>query len=308
MSERLKDLAILVNSCDKYRDLWDPFFKLFKIYGGELVSCPIYLNTESAQYTYEDLNIICPNNFSEKVEWGERMKKCLEQIDHKYVLFLLDDFFLQREINIDIFDKCISWMNENSDIGSFNLLSIKTSDAPSKKFFPFCIVRKNKKFRINCQAAIWDKEVLNASLINIDNPWEWELEGNLRNRVVLKNKKIYCLSERFPEPFYYNSEFCNKKYSPDTIRNAIIGGKWDLSCVQECFEKNNIDIDYSLRGIYEKDTPPKKRSVIKKMFIPIYSLFLNSRTHFRRLFGKDQAYNRYVRDPLKEIKKERNRI
>ncbi len=39
------EVTVLINSCDAYSDLWEPFFKLFSIYWPD---CPyeIVLNTE----------------------------------------------------------------------------------------------------------------------------------------------------------------------------------------------------------------------------------------------------------------------
>ena len=51
-----QELAILVNSCDKYEDAWDPFFKLLKI---QWPDCPyrIYLNTEFKNYVCDCFDV-----------------------------------------------------------------------------------------------------------------------------------------------------------------------------------------------------------------------------------------------------------
>ena len=49
--------AILVNTCDKFEDCWEPFFKLFALYWPDYKG-PIYLNTEYKTFTYGNLNII----------------------------------------------------------------------------------------------------------------------------------------------------------------------------------------------------------------------------------------------------------
>ena len=50
------DVTILVNSCDKYEDAWEPFFKLFSIQWPE---CPykIILNTESKNFSCDYLSV-----------------------------------------------------------------------------------------------------------------------------------------------------------------------------------------------------------------------------------------------------------
>ena len=48
---RKNDITIIVNSCDKYSDLWYPFFELLRIQWPDL-SYPIILNTESKTYVH----------------------------------------------------------------------------------------------------------------------------------------------------------------------------------------------------------------------------------------------------------------
>ena len=45
----LQNTALLVSSCDKYSDCWDPFFKLLSIYWKDL-EYPVYLITEEKEY------------------------------------------------------------------------------------------------------------------------------------------------------------------------------------------------------------------------------------------------------------------
>ncbi len=44
------NLGIFVNTSDGFQDCWPPFFELFRQYGGSLCSCPVYLNTERAEF------------------------------------------------------------------------------------------------------------------------------------------------------------------------------------------------------------------------------------------------------------------
>ena len=55
MEKYMDKIALLVNSCDKYEDLWAPFFTLLKKYWNP--EYPIVLNTESKDFNFEGLNI-----------------------------------------------------------------------------------------------------------------------------------------------------------------------------------------------------------------------------------------------------------
>ena len=108
------DLAILVNSCDKYEDTWYPFFKLLQIQW-ENHPKSIYLNTENKKYEcpFMDVKTICTVNEA----WTERVKKAVMQIKEKYVLFFLDDFFIVDQVNNDLFKDAYQDFKENESIG-----------------------------------------------------------------------------------------------------------------------------------------------------------------------------------------------
>ena len=295
-----KKLTILVNSCDAYSDLWEPFFVLFDKFGGKLKNCEIILNSDCKKFEYKNLNILCPNNFENNTPWGKRVKNCLKFVKTDYVLTLLDDFFLQKPCNIDIIKQCIDWLDENKNVGAFNLLSMKQSENESEQFTGFCFVKPETEYRLNSQACVWRKNVLDESLLEIESPWDWETYGNLRNAVLLKDVDFYCISENVEEPYFYNSEFCNKKHSPNKVQNAIIRGKWDLNCVEQCFKENGIEIDYSKRGLY---TPKKKPSFLKRLFAKFNKLIHLKRTLENRKKAKQAQAEKYEKLVAKYIQK-----
>lgn len=48
--------SVLVNTCDKFEDCWNPFFQLFSLYWQDYKGT-IYLNTEK-DYSFDGLDII----------------------------------------------------------------------------------------------------------------------------------------------------------------------------------------------------------------------------------------------------------
>lgn len=118
MEKYMDKIALLVNSCDKYEDLWAPFFTLLKKYWNP--EYPIVLNTESKDFNFEGLNIKTLKLFENKnVEWSERLRITLENIDSEYVITLLDDFFLEKSVDNNKINQCVKWMDENQNIAAF---------------------------------------------------------------------------------------------------------------------------------------------------------------------------------------------
>ena len=93
-----KNYVILVSSCDAYFELLHHFWSSIDV--------PIILSTESLNYTNKYFEIINIHPKNPQCTWTERMSDTLEQIDSKYVLLILDDFFLYDKVNINKFHKC----------------------------------------------------------------------------------------------------------------------------------------------------------------------------------------------------------
>lgn len=275
-------LTILVNTCDSYCDLWDPFFKLFSIYGDKLRNCKIVLNTETKKYNYKNLNIICFSMFNSQVdrkfEWGERLRRTLEKIDSEYVLFLLDDFFLNRKVDFEVISQCIQWMNSDHDIGGMNLLPLDYANTISQ-YKGFCLAEPGIGYRVNAQACVWRKKVLYNSILDNESPWHWELYGNLRNNVLMKSK-VYTLKRGFREPFFYNYYEYDKlnAYGETQGLSAVTGGKWNLDVIKDVFDRNNIKVDFEKRGVHDEyhRIVPRNNKVTNFLLKP-YRKYKNSK-------------------------------
>ena len=252
-----KKLTILMCTCDKYKDLWDPFFILFNKFGGALRKLPIVINTESEKYKFNNLNIVCPNDYKnpEEVAWGKCLKSTIERISTDYILFLLDDFFVKRTVTNEDFNKiidCVRYMEEDASIGGMSLVPLYIKDN-GKEFHDFYLVNPGTPYRFNAQACVWRKETLYNSIIDIENPWEWEVYGNIRNDVLIK-EKIYVLKDGEREPICYGYSDYGQRgedgiYAP---KFGVMRGKWYLPSVKKLFEENGIHVDYSVRGIYKE--------------------------------------------------------
>jgi hypothetical protein len=91
------DLTIIVFSCDKYQELWAPFFEMFFKRWPSLKTTnsqvPIYLVTNALKH--DDPRIISINNQNEK-SWSDNALAVLAAVKTKYVLILLEDYFFTR--------------------------------------------------------------------------------------------------------------------------------------------------------------------------------------------------------------------
>lgn len=235
-----KKCSLLINTCDNYEDTWIPFFSLLSNYWGE---CPysIYLNTEEKNISYNNLDIEVINH-SKNMQWSDRLIDSLKKIKTKYVILMLDYFFINADVNQDKLDQCINWMDQNPDVAVFSFASSLWKDIDDNKYEGFVLRPTEGEYRFNLQTALWRKKQLIKILRKGESPWQTEHMGTFRSRVLYSNKKFYASEKGIPMiiPYEYGG--------------AIHQGKWTKG-TPELLKKNNIStIDYSIRGFDPKST------------------------------------------------------
>lgn len=199
--------TIIVNSCDNYEDTWYPFFKIFK---AEWPDCrfPIILNTETKSYSYGNLPITCLQLYENTTSpaWSKRLLDTLNLIDSKYVLFLIDDFFITDRVDSQEIDFVIEQMKKDSSIGVCYISPMNPIHTKDDKRIDFgghkgyserakiankwTFIRdfakpyEKKDLRglnlVNAQAAIWERSFLIETLHPKESPWDWECFGTIR--------------------------------------------------------------------------------------------------------------------------------
>ena len=240
----MANCCVLVNSCDKYEDAWHPFFSLLKKYWND---CPykIYLNTETKTYCMEGIeieSINLPDKLkTKKCAWSLRLKYALKRIKAKYVIFLLEDFFLLDYVNQKEIEKTISWLENNKDISCFQFYpNPKLLCENDRKFMGYQKRSMKGRWWLRCQAAVWRKKDLLRYLNPYESAWQFEEYGT--HIAKLYNKRFYnCCDEKLC-PFSYNVDIYTGY--------GIYEGEWLKSNV-DLFKKENIEVDFSKLGFYE---------------------------------------------------------
>jgi len=253
------DCAILVNSCDAYSDVWQPFFTILKNRWG-ILDYPIYLNTESIKCHIQEFDVItinCPK----KIEWGGRLINALYAIEEEFVLVLLEDFFFQDDVKDKYIYNCLDVMRKDSQIACMSLLPVgrffKETNVGSREEYPGFVRRDNNEIYILCcEPALWRRRDLIYFTREWQNPWIWEAYGH--HYVKKSKKKFYCRSASAEEIFKYDVE----------RGGAIHRGKWVGCTVRPILEENGIDMDLDKRGVIEdwmKEPEVNNASILKKV-------------------------------------------
>lgn len=232
---------MLISSCDAYEDTWAPFFKIMKMQWPEC-QYKIVLNTESKKFECDEYDVICPNSYEKKIEWGKRLLNTLKRLDAEYIIFLLDDFFFTGPVDQKRIEKCIEWMDKDKDISVFSFRRTHQPNIKDELYPGFERRPQNAEYRLNCQAAIWRRKDLISYIKPHETPWEWEIYGSIRSRKY--TKKFYSAIEGQPYVFNY-----------DIMRYGIIRGKWARTTV-DYFKKMGIEeFDFGSRGFADENNP-----------------------------------------------------
>lgn len=202
----------------------------------------IYFNSESLQYHDEDLEIINLNH-SETRAWGDRLLKCLAEIDDEFVLMMLEDFYYEDVIDTEIIDRCAEYMIADKAILSFQFLpsedAIKNSKSTSyvQKYPGFAERNQFGYFKLSAIPSLWRKSGLMRYTNKSDSPWDWEYFGSLRT--WLNGDKVYSWLSYDDCIFNYDAEH----------GGAIHRGKWVGYKTQELARKYNYNLNYGTREV-----------------------------------------------------------
>jgi len=238
------EYTILVNSCDNFEDCWSPFFTLFKK-NWKNCNAPILLNTEYKEYNYEGLNIKTSKVQSlkkQRLTWSECLINALEMTDTPLVLYLQEDYFIDKPVKSNEIEEFSKLMIKDKSIKHIGLTD-HGAKPPFTKFKSdkrLCLIGQNSNYRISTQAGLWDRETLLSYLRAEENGWMFEIFGT--KRAQKKNEIFLTVSE----------QFYNLKANPiiSYIHTGIIKGKWHQE-IPNLFKQNRISVNFNERGFYK---------------------------------------------------------
>ncbi len=192
-------LAVIVISCDKYEDLWLPFFQLFKKFWPD---CPfqVYLLCNMKEFSFPGVITIKVGN---DISWSDNLKTGLGRINEEYVLMFIDDLFLRASVQTPMLREiCNEFIRVNGNYIRLN----PTIRADTSYNDYFGKVSPGTIYRTSTVLSLWKKSVLFELLKSGETAWEFEIFGSVRSDVY--------------DGFYASWENCF------SIVNGVIKGKW----------------------------------------------------------------------------------
>jgi hypothetical protein len=221
-------VPILVISCDKYADVWQPFFSLL---WRRWPDCPypVYLGTNHLTYSDPRVRVLA---IGDDVSWASGVRAMLDRLDSRHVIVLLDDFLLMRDVRSAEVERLIG-IAEKERVGCLRLYSIFPPEHPLVGYSELGEFAPGDRWRITAQAAIWDTEFLRRLLVPGFSAWDFELLGSQ-------------MSDYMPERVW-------GARSPVIVYDhGVEKGRWRPQGLAIC-RAAGVDVDFAKRDVFSED-------------------------------------------------------
>lgn len=201
-----EQLAVVVNSCDKYSETWVPLIKQFRACWPEL-QVKFYLISEKEKPL--DLPGVQLLTLKQDLGWSTNLVKSLPLIQEDYIFLLIDDLFFDRRIDHRFF--CDAFARFVAEDGAY----LRLHPVPRPDIFHndlYGRLSKDALYRTSTVLSIWKKQVLLDCLCVGESAWAFEYNGTQRSRVM---DDFFCIYQEYI-----------------SYKNGIVKGKWDRNVLQ----------------------------------------------------------------------------
>lgn len=218
-------MVIVVFSCDKNNDLWEPFYHCMEKYYPNHPKI-IYKTEQIDNPYYETISKNYPMS-----EWTKGIRKTLDEIDDDLILFMADDMFIRKPVDKKRIDYTVEMIKQLPNAACFNYEKSFDSTDLTTNIEGFKKRNKGSLYEVSLMCGLWKKEAL-SKILSVDcSPWD-----------------IECNNNGYGYEFYINSEDFIIDWGYETWKHAgIKQGKWCREA-KDFFDKEGIKIDYEKRG------------------------------------------------------------
>lgn len=253
----MNELGVMVLTCDKNIDVLRMFLrnlrKYWPDYHGEVFIC-----TESWRGSIKGFQLKFPTKtYNPRDPWAKRFRDSIKEFNHDYILLLLEDFVFSDYVDDKEVRRVFEIMKTDSSIACFNFQATykDISDSTQWCYSRYAEKSRNAEFRINLQAALWNRNYLLKFIRQHENPWQFETWGSLRSRRF--SERIIHIRKDAPHVFFY----------PEG--GVLADGKWRNESSVIFLESEGFDLAESKRLIYHDGDDRKTEIVHRSLLIKV---------------------------------------
>lgn len=204
--------TVLVTSCDAYRDVEEPFLRLFRRYWPD---CPfeLVIVSETGAASGFDRTILTGKGKT----WSQMLVEALDAITTPYVMMLMNDYFLESAVDTALILRRLGEAREK------DALNYRLCPDPPRAV-------KNTAYSVSCKTGIWNRLFLRDLAAKTKSAWEFERYGSFMFDEADSRPILVTESQEFP------------------FLDAVHKGCWETWGV-ECLKANGIAFDFAKRGL-----------------------------------------------------------
>ena len=219
-------MKILVLSCDKNVDIFEPFYLCMEKYWPNHPEVIYATETKENPY-YKTICKDIPFDL-----WTKRIRETLKEIDDNKILLMIDDCFIRDYVDVDRINYVESVIGGN--IALFNFEKVFDKDDKESSYIGFKTRNPNGIAICSLMCGMWQKDKL-MDVLNINSqPWEIERLNITHGYEYYINSGEYIIDFGYKFPKFF----------------SIYHGKWCREVV-DFFNKEGIKVDYSTREFYD---------------------------------------------------------
>lgn len=231
-----RSVAVVVSSCDAFFDVWRPFAFFFRKYWPDC-PFPIFLIVNELRIRSASIQALA---VGPDCGWASNMKAALEKLEQPHVLYLQEDYFLNRPVHREqLAEDFACAFDHNADA-----FCLRARTKLERDFQPindrFGVVPRDSDGRTRCQTTLWKREAFLNALCEGETAWEMEARGSERTRDML------ALS-------YSTRENASLSY----LMSGIVRGLWTREALAMCKE-HGFRIEPHFRGTYSPSSPVRR--------------------------------------------------
>lgn len=226
-SVSLPNVTILVLSCDKNKDLFEPFYHCMEKYWPN--HPPVIYKTETIINPYYQT---IRKNFPIE-QWTRGIREALWEITTDQVLLMVDDCFIRRPVNVERLLYASTQLTGN--IACMNLeKAFDPNDLPADDITGFRKRAPGAPYAVSLMCGLWQREKLMIVLAVDSDPWEVEYAQRTYGFDYLINDGNYIIDWGY------------RTYKHVGLKK----GKWCRETA-EFFKRERVNINYNNRGFYD---------------------------------------------------------
>jgi len=202
--------------------VWPGFFSLLFRFWRDL-PYPLYLISNHLSFPDPRVTTLC---VGDDISWSETLARGLERLSSRYVLLLLEDFFLTGPVDTALVERLRATMIAN-DAVYLRLVPDPPPEMPCPGAFGIGVIARGAAYRTSLQIAFWNRSSLMGLLRREESAWDFELKGSRRSDAM---DEMFLSVDRSNRAISYTHVLFRGKLFPEAIRNfAPLGITFDLS-------------------------------------------------------------------------------